>query len=235
MELLFRYSLTIFIVLFINLIIIIHTITMSYFSPWAKNLLLTTLVPGGVTGGAEWERPGGTSTSASPTRGLGPSQLLWQGLRGVGTTCAPPWGHCSPFCTLLRLETPLFSLAQAQLFPHTRRRHSRARAAPRGEQHSPPRVKPPTQVTRSHPHTEGVWTALGIKQSLQNPPVPLSQLPPTLSAANATILRASRCFTKPKIVPKCVSQNPKEPANVAGYSELLVPISQLVEPWIGEK
>lgn len=165
MELLFRYSLTIFIVLFINLIIIIHTITMSYFSPWAKNLLLTTLVPGGVTGGAEWERPGGTSTSASPSRGLGPSQLLWQGLRGVGTTCAPPWGHCSPFCTLLRLETPLCSLAQAKLCPHACVGDTAVQEQ-LWEGNNTAHLEWSLPLTRSHPHTEGVWTALGIKQSL---------------------------------------------------------------------
>lgn len=104
---------------------------------------------------------------------------LNQSQQGPGAIPAPPgrvwevWGPwldlCSPMGTLQPFllpaepaNTSLQPRSGSALSPHTCRRHSPAKAAPRGEQHSSPRAKPPTKVTGSHPHTEGVRTALGL-------------------------------------------------------------------------
>lgn len=132
-------------------------------------------------------------------RGLVASLVGFERSGDRDLSCAPLWGHCSPFCTLLRLETPLCTLARAQLCPHARVRDTVMQKQLREGNNTahlgsslPQRSLTPTHAQKGF---EQFW---GFT-------VPTKSTSPTLPVASVTLLQASRCFAKSQNSPadKC--------------------------------
>lgn len=153
---------------------------------------------------------------SKPHQGLGAIPAPLAGFERSGEhdlTCA---GHCSPSCTQLRLETPPCSPARAQLCPHAVSEMQPCKSS------SERGTAQPTSSQAFHkghsltPTHRGARIALGSHSPYKIHQSCSPSFPQHLLAPNATMVRSSRCFTKPKIVLQ---------KNVVGYKELLVSIS----------